>query len=242
MVAAALCAPAAAHAQGSSSRPPDNVLSATDAVVAVHTSVANGAGFVLEGAEDEVVTHDGVVRSRDTARVTTIDGRELEGTVIGRDEEAGLAVLFVPGVRVGAIDLADASAEEGDAVYAIGRPMGYSERIAALEVDDVSGELAGRRIELDGGITGDGLGGPLLNSQGNAVGVVIANPKEGARAVPVGRVARVELAATGASPPWLAIGAGVIIGLAVFVAFVTWLTSRSKRRWVQRLEEGRADS
>ena len=238
---AVLCAPAAAQAQGQSSRPPDNVLGATDAVVAVHTAVANGAGFVLEGAGDEVVTHDGVVRSRDTARVTTIDGRELEGTVIGRDEEAGLAVLFVPGVRVGAIDFADASAEEGDAVYAIGRPLGYSDRIAPLEVGDLSGELAGRRIELDGRISGDGLGGPLLNSQGNAVGVVIANPADGARAVPVGRVSRVERATVGGSPPWMAIGAGLIAGLAVFVAFVTWLTSRSKRRWVQRLEEEPAD-
>ena len=236
MVVAALGAPAAALAQGSSSRPPDNVLAATDAVVAVHTSVANGAGFVLEGAEDEVVTHDGVVRSRETARLTTIDGRELEGRVLGRDEEAGLAVLYVPGVRVGAIDFADASAEEGDAVYAVGRPLGYSDRIAALEVDDLSGELAGRRIELDGGITGDSLGGPLLNSQGNAVGVVIANPREGARAVPVGRVARVDRAAVAGSPPWMAIAAGVIVGPAAFVAFITWLTSRSQRRWVERFE------
>ena len=232
-----LCAPATAHAQGQSSRPPDNVLGATDAVVAVHTSVANGAGFVLEGAGDQVVTHDGVVRSSDTARVTTIDGRELEGTVIGRDVEAGLAVLFVPGVRVGAIDFAEASAEEGDAVYAIGRPLGYSDRIAALEVDELSGELAGRRIELDGRISGDGLGGPLLDSQGNAVGVVIANPTEGARAVPLGRVSRVDLEAIGGSMPWMTIGAGLIVGLAVFVAFITWLTARSKRRWAQRMQE-----
>ncbi|MDQ3609860.1 MAG: trypsin-like peptidase domain-containing protein, partial [Actinomycetota bacterium] len=145
----AVGAPAVAHAQGQGNRAPDDVLGATDAVVAVHTSISNGAGFVLEGAEDEVITHDAVVRSDETARVTTIDGRQLEGTVVGRDAEAGLAVLSVPGVRVGTIPLADESAEDGDDVWAVGRPLGYSDRIAALDVDDLSDEGASRRIELD---------------------------------------------------------------------------------------------
>ena len=231
----ALSAPAFAQAQGQGNRPPDNVLGATDAVVAVHTSVSNGAGFVLEGAEAEVITHDAVVRSDETVRVTTIDGRELEGTVVGRDEEAGLAVLSVPGVRVGTIPLASQSAEDGDDVWAVGRPLGYSDRIAALGVDDLSGELAGRRIEFDGPIAGDGLGGPLINGQGAAVGIVVADG-DGARAVPIGRAARVERAATAEPPPWMAIGAGVVGGLAVFVAFISWVTSRSKRRWVRHFE------
>ncbi len=230
MVVLALSAPAVAQAQGQGNRPPDNVLGATDAVVAVHTSVSNGAGFVLEGAEAEIITHDAVVRSDETVRVTTIDGRELEGTVVGRDEEAGLAVLSVPGVRVGTIPLARQSAEDGDDVWAVGRPLGYSERIAALGVDDLSGEVAGRRIELDGPINGDGLGGPLINGQGAAVGVIVADAQDGARAVPVGRAARVDRAAAAEPPPWMAIGAGVIGGLAVFVAFVAWMTSRSQRR------------
>ncbi|MBA3861379.1 MAG: trypsin-like peptidase domain-containing protein [Solirubrobacterales bacterium] len=233
----ALSAPAFAQAQGQGNRPPDNVLGATDAVVAVHTSVSNGAGFVLEGAEAEVITHDAVVRSDETVRVTTIDGRELEGTVVGRDEEAGLAVLSVPGVRVGTIPLASQSAEDGDDVWAVGRPLGYSDRIAAVDVEDLSGELAGRRIELDGPVTGDGLGGPLINGQGDAVGIVVADAQDGARAVPVGRAARVERAATAEPPPWMAIGAGVVAGLVIVVAFVAWVTSRSKRRWVQRFED-----
>jgi S1-C subfamily serine protease len=234
---AALGAPAAAHAQGQGDSPPDDVLGATDAIVAVHTPLSNGAGFVVDGAEGEVVTNYAVVRSQETARVTTIDGRELEGTVIGRDQEAGLAVLSVPGVRVGTIPLADESADDGDAVWAVGRPLGYSDRIAALEVDDLSGGGAGRRIELDGGITGDGLGGPLLDETGGAVGVVIADAQEGAQAVPVGRVARVERSATAQSPPWMAIGAAVIGGLVIFVAFISWVTSRSRRRWARRLED-----
>jgi S1-C subfamily serine protease len=241
VVVAALGAPAAAHAQGQGDRPPDDVLGATDAVVAVHTPLSNGAGFVVDGAEGEVITNYAVVRSQETARVTTIDGRELEGTVIGRDQEAGLAVLSVPGVRVGAIQLAEESADEGDTVYAVGRPLGYSERIAALEVDDLSNEGARRRIELDGPITGDGLGGPLLDGQGAAVGVVVSNAQEGARAVPVGRAARVERGATAEPPPWMAIGAGVIGGLVAFVAFIAWVTSRSRRRWARRLEEDSAE-
>jgi hypothetical protein len=39
----------------------------------------------------------------------------------------------------------------------------------------------------------------------------------------------------------MAIGAAVISGLALFVAFIAWVTSRSKRRWARRLEEGSAD-
>jgi len=237
----ALGVPAVAYGQGQGDRAPENVLSTTDAVVAVHSSLSNGAGFVLEGAEAEVITHDAVVRSDETTRVTTIDGRQLDGTVVGRDEEAGLAVLSVPGVRVGAIPLADESAEEGDAVWAVGRPLGYSDRIAALDVDGLSGERAERRIELDGPITGDGLGGPLINGQGAAVGIVVADAQEGARAVPVGRAARVERAATAQPPPWMAIGVGVVAGLALFVALVAWVTSRSKGRRVQRWEDEPAE-
>lgn len=240
-MALALGAPAVADAQGQGNRTPDNVLGATDAVVAVHTSVSNGAGFVLEGAEAEVITHDAVVRSDETVRVTTIDGRELEGTVVGRDGEAGLAVLSVPGVRVGTIPLANESAEDGDGVWAVGRPLGYSDRIAALEVDDLSGELAGRRIELDGPVAGDGLGGPLINGQGAAVGILVSDAQEGARAVPVGRAARVERAATAQPPPWMAIGAGLVAGLVAFVAFIAWVTSRSSRHRVRRLEDEPAE-
>lgn len=231
----ALCSPPVARAQTQSV--PQDVLSATDAVVAVHTSVSNGAGFVLEGANQEVVTHEGVVRGQESARVTTIDGRALEGEVIGRDEEAGLAVLSVPGVRVGSIALAGESADEGDAVFAIGRPLGYSDRLLALEVDDLSNEGASRRIELDAGASRDGLGGPLLNEMGDVVGVIVASPKGGALAVPVGRVARVERAAAGQSLPWMAIGAGLIVGLVGFMLLVTWLASRSRQRGGRRVEE-----
>lgn len=234
VVALALCAVPVALAQ--SQRPPRDVLSATDAVVAVHTSVGKGAGFVLEGANNEVITHDGVVRAQKDARITTIDGRELKGSVIGRDEEAGLAVLSVPGVRVGSIALAGESADEDDTVYAIGRPLGYSDRIVALAVDDLSNEGASRRIELDAGVTGDGLGGPLLNEAGDAVGVIVADPQGGALAVPVGRVARVERSASAEPLPWTAIGAGVVGGLIAFVLFVTWLTSRSRRHAVRSYE------
>jgi hypothetical protein len=47
----------------------------------------------------------------------------------------------------------------------------------------------------------------------------------------------VERAATAEPPPWMAIGAGVVGGLVLFVSFIAWITSRSKRRWVQRFED-----
>ncbi len=236
MVLLALAAlPGTALAQDVAKTPPEDVLEAAESVVAVHTTLTNGAGFVLEGAGEEVVTHDGVVRGQDTARITTLDGRALEGTVIGRDPVAGLAVLSVPGVRLRPLPLAGESADEEDEVFAIGRPLGYRDRLRRLEVADVSNAGAERRIQLDDSGSPDGLGGPLVTPDGSVVGVVVAEADAGAIAVPVGRVARVARTEV-AGVPWTAVGVGAVGVIAGVVALATWSAARGQRRWRERYE------
>lgn len=238
LLALALAAvPAAAVAQDRAPAPPEDVLEAAGSAVAVHTPLTTGAGFVLEGGGDEVVTHDGVVRGHETARITTIDGRAMEGTVVGRDAVAGLAVLSVPGVRAPPLSLAAESADEGDEVFAIGRPLGYGDRLRGLEVENLSGEGARRRIELSDPGSPDGLGGPLVTPDGGVVGVVMADAPSGAVAVPVGRAARVARAEVG-SIPWTTVGLGVVGLIAVVVGLASWSAARGQRRWREHLAEG----
>ena len=227
--------PAGGLAQDVDKTPPEDVLEAAESVVAVHTTLTNGAGFVVEGADEEVVTHDGVVRGEDTARITTLDGRALEGTVIGRDPVAGLAVLSVPGVRVPSLPVAGESADDEDEVFAIGRPLGYRDRLRRLEVDDLSNEGAERRIQLDDSGSPDGLGGPLVTADGSVVGVVVGEADAGALAVPVGRVARVVRTGTD-GVPWSTVGLGAIGVIAVVVGLATWSAARGQRRWRERYE------
>ena len=238
LLALALAAvPAAAVAQDRAQAPPEDVLDAAGSVVAVHTPLTTGAAFVLEGAADEGVTHDGVVRGQETARITTIDGRAMEGTVIGRDAAAGLAVLSVPGVRVPPLSLAPESAGEGDEVFAIGRPLGYGDRLRRLEVEARSGEGARRRIELSDSASPDGLGGPLVTPDGGVVGVVVADAPSSALAVPVGRAARIARAEV-ESVSWTTVGVGVVALLAVVVGLASWSAARGQRRWREHLAEG----
>jgi len=234
LVALVLAAvPAAAGAQDAATTPPEDVLDAAGSVVAVHTPLTTGAGFVLEGGGEEVVTHDGVVRAHETARITTIDGRAMEGTVTGRDPVAGLAVLSVPGVRVPPLSLAAESAGRDDEVFAIGRPLGYGDRLRRLEVEGLSGRGPQRRVELSDPGSPDGLGGPLVTPDGGVVGVVVAEAASGALAVPGGRVARVARTEV-EGIPWTAVGLGVVAVLAVVVGLASWSAARGQRRWRER--------
>ena len=156
---------------------------AVPAVVSIRTSAGSGTGFLIDDTHT-IVTNAHVV---DTAKHVTVrfgaNGTDLDGTVLGVDASSDLAIVHLqPGSAPKSaqpLPLADSrSVQVGDTAIAIGNPFGL-DRTATEGI--VSG--LGRRIqapngfEIDSAIQTDApinpgnSGGPLLNADGEVIGV-----------------------------------------------------------------------
>lgn len=102
---------------------------AQQTVYTVYTPDRQGSAF-LYNDEGAVITNAHVVEGSLTATITTEDGPSLTGTVIGYSNHIDVALLSVPALR-GQKPFpieADANNEKGDAVVALGTPLGLENR------------------------------------------------------------------------------------------------------------------
>jgi S1-C subfamily serine protease len=183
----------------------------------------SGSGFLWDD-QGHVVTNYHVIEGAREISVAFGDDVNLAATVVGADPQNDLAVLRVEGAPTGVRPIPLGSSAElkvGQTAIAIGNPFGQFERtmtdgiVSALnrtiETDDTV--LRGI-IQTDAAINRGNSGGPLLNLQGQLIGVntAIFSPTGTSAgvglAIPVDKVQRVvpELIATGRYPhPWLGI-------------------------------------
>lgn len=173
---------------------------------AVPREGSSGSGSIID-SRGFVLTNDHVVEGASRVFVTLADGSRLEGDVAGRDPENDLAVIrFDPGERVlEPIPFGDSSSLRiGQTVLAIGNPFGLDRTLTAGVVSGLGRPLRARNnlvirdmIQTDASINPGNSGGPLLNRQGEMVGVntAIFSPSGGSVgigfAVPVSTVRRV---------------------------------------------------
>ncbi|HUI88890.1 MAG TPA: trypsin-like peptidase domain-containing protein [Anaerolineales bacterium] len=161
--------------------------------VLVNTSQgeALGSGFVLDG-QGHIVTNDHVVEGAQNNKVEVDfnSGFKTYGTVIGTDPDSDLAIIKVdaPASELHPIPVGDSGAlKVGETVVAIGNPFGESgtmtvgvvsgltRTVQSLHaVTGTSGQTfpAGDFIQTDAAINAGNSGGPLLNLNGEVVGIV----------------------------------------------------------------------
>src|SRR6266508_1740308 len=136
---------------------------------------AVGSGFIL-GADGYIVTNNHVVEDAIGIQVKLADGRELAAKVVGRDPKTDLALLKVDATGLPVIPLGDSSAlQVGAPVMAIGNPFGL-EQTVTTGIVSATGRVIGEGpyddfIQTDASINPGHSGGPLINAQGQAVGV-----------------------------------------------------------------------
>jgi serine protease Do len=135
-----------------------------------------GSGFIVEKS-GYIVTNYHVVN--DTSRITVKleSGEEFAAKVIGTDEETDLAVLKIdagkdlPVVKLGNSD----RAQVGDWVLAIGSPFGLARTVTAGIVSQTKRETPSsvyqKFIQTDADINLGNSGGPLVNMDGEVIGV-----------------------------------------------------------------------
>lgn len=150
------------------------------------TPLGAGSGWIYDSG-GHVVTNAHVVNGADTFTVQYQDGTQVDATLVGVDEFQDVAVLqldlaegeTVPGVaKVG-----DSSTmRPGDQVVALGSPLGEFTNsvsdgiIGGLDrsLDRGNGSSLEHLIQHDAEISSGNSGGPLLNMQGEVIGMNVA--------------------------------------------------------------------
>ena len=140
------------------------------------TPTGSGSGFVV--SEDGlIVTNAHVVGREDKVQVRFVNGQSYTGEVLGRDELLDLAVVQVRSrLPFQVMTLGDAgSIRPGDEVVALGFPLSdalgrdYTVTTGVVSSHRTYGSV--ERIQTDAAINPGNSGGPLVNSEGQVIGV-----------------------------------------------------------------------
>lgn len=138
-------------------------------------SQSMGSGFIVS-KDGYILTNNHVIAGAEEIIVRLADRRELEATVVGTDPRSDLAVLKVDATDLPVVDLAEpGKLEVGDWVVAIGSPFGFDHTVTAGIVSAKGRALPTENyvpfIQTDVAINPGNSGGPLLNLDGEVVGV-----------------------------------------------------------------------
>ena len=139
---------------------------------------STGTGVILD-TDGYVVTNAHVVEDAVTIQVLLTDGRELEAALIGADTISDLAVLHIWADDLVAAQLGDSSVlRVGDAVVAIGDPLGVSLRgtmtdgiVSAINRNVTVDGRVMNLIQTNAALNSGNSGGPLLNCYGQVIGI-----------------------------------------------------------------------
>ncbi len=177
-----------------------------------------GSGVIIS-PEGYILTNEHVITQATTIQVRLADKTEFKATLVGSDPKSDLAVLRIeadkvlPYIHMGHSD----DLMIGETVIAIGNPFGLSHSVTTGVISAMNRSIrTGDRlyqdfIQTDASINPGNSGGPLLNINGDLIGIntAIYRKAEGIGfAIPIGRARRIyeDLVAYGrVHKPWLGI-------------------------------------
>ena len=155
-----------------------------------------GSGFVVS-SDGLILTNAHVVDGSDEVNVTLKDGRTFEGKVMGTDPLTDVAVIKIEAEELPAVSFADSEQlQPGEWAIAIGNPLGLDNTVTTGIVSGTGRSsaqigVADKRvsfIQTDAAINPGNSGGPLLNAQGEVIGIntaIIQNAQGLGFAIPV---------------------------------------------------------
>jgi len=179
-----------------------------------------GSGVIIDSG-GTIVTNDHVIRGASAVHVVLADGRQLEAEVVGADAPNDLAVLRVqsktplPAARLGT----SADLMIGETVVAIGSPFGLTKTVTSGVLSAVGRSFKANDqlyidfLQTDAAINPGNSGGPLLNLDGEVIGIntaIFSGAQGIGFAIPVDKVRRIvaELRSFGkVRPAWVGINA-----------------------------------
>ena len=165
-----------------------------DATVLVRTYenekvTSTGTGFVYKVDEKYgyLLTNNHVVSGGDKITLVMSNDEEVDGTVLGGDDYLDLAVIRIDRSKVSLVANIGSSENMklGDTVFTVGAPMGYDyrgsvtsgilsgkDRMVSVSLSNSStNDWVMRVLQLDASINPGNSGGPLLNVNGEVIGI-----------------------------------------------------------------------
>jgi serine protease Do len=135
-----------------------------------------GSGFIIS-ADGYILTNNHVVGEAEKVTVKLLDGREFEAKTIGTDPPTDVAVIKIDAKNLPVLPLGDSDVlDVGEWVLALGNPFGLSHTLTAGIVSAKGRSHVGVAeyedfIQTDAAINPGNSGGPLINLEGQAVGI-----------------------------------------------------------------------
>ncbi len=138
-----------------------------------------GSGVIIDGKKGLILTNAHVIQKTGTIKVVLEDEREFEARIVGADPDSDLAVLKIdsdqnlPAIHMG-------SSEDlmiGESVIAIGNPFGFSHTVTTGVISAINRSIRAEDrvyhdfIQIDASINPGNSGGPLLNINGDLIGI-----------------------------------------------------------------------
>ena len=139
---------------------------------------AGGSGVIISG-DGYIVTNTHVLDGAKAVTVTTSDGTEYTGKLVGADAVSDIAVLKIEAQGLTPAEFGDSSSlQVGDDVVSIGNPLGEQLRwtmtngiISAINRDMVYNGHSMTLLQTNAAINEGNSGGPLINMYGQVIGI-----------------------------------------------------------------------
>lgn len=136
-----------------------------------------GSGFIVS-MDGYVLTNNHVVDGADKITVSLSDGRSFEGKVVGKDPTFDIAVVKIDAEGLPVLEMGDSEKTEvGEWVVAIGNPFGLEHTVTVGVISAKNRSVHAGNVNFDGFIQTDAAinpgnsGGPLLDLDGEVVGI-----------------------------------------------------------------------
>jgi len=142
-------------------------------------STSLGSGVIIDGKRGFILTNAHVIERSGNIKVVLEDEREFEAKIVGSDPDSDLAVLQIdsptrlPSIEMGSSD----DLMIGETVIAIGNPFGFSHTVTTGVISAVNRSIRSEQrvfldfIQIDASINPGNSGGPLLNINGDLIGI-----------------------------------------------------------------------
>lgn len=149
---------------------------------------SSGSGFVYKKDDKNgyVITNHHVIEGATSVKVVNMEGQSVDAKVLGSDEYADIAVLSIDVKSVMAVaEIGNSSALElGDTLFTVGTPVGNAyrgtvtkgilsgkDRTVSVSASSGNGSYMMSVLQTDAAINPGNSGGPLVNINGEVIGV-----------------------------------------------------------------------
>jgi serine protease Do len=135
-----------------------------------------GSGVIVS-PDGYIITNNHVVEKSDEIKVTLLDKRTFKGRIVGADPKTDIAIVKIDATNLPTIPWGDSEKlQVGEFVLAIGNPYGLSHTVTMGIISAVGRANVGVAdyedfIQTDAAINPGNSGGPLVNIQGELIGI-----------------------------------------------------------------------